>query len=282
MDNPGHLFVQPCQRLWRPQLSGCGVMLMPASHHALGILNPMHVSCHAPTLHRPHSPVTSAFPSLIPPPCGEPAPTVPSLPPAPTATKPALPAKAQHPSELISASSSLLNLPHPAPTCHRAQIEVDEVLGFMGDVRPWAKWVQGMRGGRRLGRQRSRQAGRWPRGRRAVPAPQTAGRPAGRSNRWQGHVPNGGIPSSPWPLACCLTKVAAHDAVPGGAVLGVELLLDVGRHVLLYRELVQRLRTRKEAVHGGQTVQEGRYPEHQAASMFSHAECRRARGGAVS
>jgi len=46
-----------------------------------------------------------------------------------------------------------------------------------------------------------------------------------------------------WRLAAP-TKVPAHNAMPGRAMLGVELLLDVGRHVLFYRELVQRLRRR--------------------------------------
>ena len=46
------------------------------------------------------------------------------------------------------------------------------------------------------------------------------------------------------------TEVAADDAVPRGAVLGVKLLLDVCRHILLYRELVQRLRAGMGAAMG--------------------------------
>lgn len=45
-------------------------------------------------------------------------------------------------------------------------------------------------------------------------------------------------------LLLWLTKVATHYTVPGGAVLAVKILLDVGRHILLYCELFQRL-------HGG-------------------------------
>ena len=40
------------------------------------------------------------------------------------------------------------------------------------------------------------------------------------------------------------TKVAAHDAVPCGAGLGIEILLNVRRHVLFYRALFQSLRVR--------------------------------------
>lgn len=39
-----------------------------------------------------------------------------------------------------------------------------------------------------------------------------------------------------------LTEVAAHDAVPGGVILLVELLLDVGSNILLDVVLLQRLR----------------------------------------
>lgn len=37
------------------------------------------------------------------------------------------------------------------------------------------------------------------------------------------------------------TEVPAHDAVPGGVVLLVKLLLDMGRDILLYVVLLQRL-----------------------------------------
>lgn len=37
------------------------------------------------------------------------------------------------------------------------------------------------------------------------------------------------------------TEVTAHDAVPGGVVLLVKLLLDMGRDILLYVVLLQRL-----------------------------------------
>lgn len=40
-----------------------------------------------------------------------------------------------------------------------------------------------------------------------------------------------------------LTKVSAHDTVPGGGVLAVKLFLDVRCHVLLHLELIKRLRT---------------------------------------
>lgn len=43
------------------------------------------------------------------------------------------------------------------------------------------------------------------------------------------------------PVRVILTKVAPHDAVPGGVILLVELLLDVGSNVLLDVELFQGL-----------------------------------------
>lgn len=43
-------------------------------------------------------------------------------------------------------------------------------------------------------------------------------------------------------------KVPAHDAVPGGGVLGIELFLDVSSHILLDREFVQALLRRYDGV----------------------------------
>ena len=109
---------------------------------------------------------------------------------------------------------------------HSADVEVDEVLGLVGDVGACRE------GGQGEGRQRQRREG---------------------AGGWDGacpRLPNWRRPPPPRPLARpsqlsaaprAPTKVPAHDAVPCRVVLHVKLLLDVGRHVLLYRVLLQRL-----------------------------------------
>lgn len=65
------------------------------------------------------------------------------------------------------------------------------------------------------------------------------------------------------PRAPAPTKVAADDAMPGGAVPRIELLLDVGRNVLLDAELVEALARksgweRREQVAGERRLGDGR------------------------
>jgi len=56
-----------------------------------------------------------------------------------------------------------------------------------------------------------------------------------------GHLPQVEVDEMPCLVGHVGAKVSAHDAVPGGVVLFVKLLLDVGRNVLLNVVLFQSL-----------------------------------------